>query len=193
MPSGGPRYPELDVHYVSQVSASDVATLLDELSHDFWGIRIYKENWRPAAGGLGNPESAIQIAIVVVAGGFLKELGADVYRKTRALLWERYTAWRNRKESVFLYHPLSVVYGSAAAGFYFVFEAGLSREDFDKALASISQSLAATEFPESNPSPWWYEFAFDSETGTWRLVYQEVAGEIRMDERNYKPFAIADG
>jgi len=160
-----------------------MAPLVDELSKDFWGIRVYKENWRPAAGGLGIPEAAVEIAVAVAAVGFLKELGADLYKATRKLLWERYKSWRNANDATILYRPLSVIFGEAAAGYYFTFEAGLTQAEFDVALRSVGSVIAENEPIEEHPGPWWYEFSFDATRYQWHVVYKEIGGHILLDER----------
>ncbi len=114
----------------------------------------------PALGLPDFPQAVVLLVIFNPASvAFLAELGKDVYRGFRAALFATYSRIVETKEQR-LYSPLGLEYDR----FVFAFEAGLTADDFERALADLNIQRASTDRGE-------YVYTFltwDMQTRAWK-------------------------
>lgn len=186
------RYPDtLHVACIREVQLGDVADLVDDLATDYvGGATVRRETFRTASGGPGMAGAALMLIRGLTAKGILSELGKDAYRKTRDLLWQTYQKLRAYHTPSGYFFPLSVVLGKSAEGVYFIYGDGRSRADFENALMTMGH--AADDVKDRLPGEtddahmWWVEFRYDTASGAWELVHDEVDGQIRF-AREWEP------
>ena len=149
------KFDTVRVSYQREVPTEALIDLIDELSQDFLTVSTTRQNLRIAASGLA-PDVGVVLILGggIIATGFLAELGKDLYRGLRAVLFRVYNAVRIGITPSGRVWPfaISVDLGEPVGPMYFMLEEGLTEEQFSQALTLIP--LAMRELAEQvTPSP----------------------------------------
>ena len=138
------RFDTIRIGYEKEVPTQKLVELIDELSQDFMTVVSCRRNFRIAASGLA-PDVGVVLVLGggVIATGFLAELGKDLYRGLRAVLFRVYNAVRIGITPSGRVWPfaINVDLGEPVGPMYFMLEEGLTEEQFSEALTLIPTAM----------------------------------------------------
>jgi hypothetical protein len=145
------RFDTIRIGYEKEVPTQKLVELVDELSQDFLTVETCRSNFRIGASGL-TPDVGVVLILGggAVAGGFLAELGKDLYRELRGVLFRVYNSLRIGITPSGRVWPLAidVHLGEPVGRMYFMLEEDLTEEQFREALTLIPTAMS--EFAEQS-------------------------------------------
>jgi len=139
------RFDTVRIGYEKEVPTQKLVELVDELSQDFLTVETCRRNFRIAASGLAPDVGVVLIlGAGAVAGGFLAELGKDLYRELRGVLFRVYNSVRIGITPSGRVWPLAinVDLGEPVGPMYFMLEEGLTEEQLSEALTLIPTDMS---------------------------------------------------
>jgi len=168
------RFDSITIGYEKEVSTQKLVELVEELSQDFMTVVTCRHNFRIAASGLA-PDVGVVLVIGcgTIAAGFLHELGRDLYRGLRAVLFRAYDAVRIGITPSGRVWPfaISVDLGEPVGPMYFMLEEGLTEEQFSQALTLIPLAMRelAEQVTPSPPNPLCPVAKYDPDQNRWYI------------------------
>ena len=119
-----------------EVPTQHLVERIDELSRDFLTVEVVRRNHRGGVGGL-TPAVGVAVVLGAVAASFLAEMGKDLYKTLRGVLFRLYDRTRIGTTASGRVWPLGIV----APSILFLLEEGLNEEQFSEALGSIPSAM----------------------------------------------------
>lgn len=172
------------ITYEREVPTSELADFVDSLTPYTYAVTLRRLNFRTAAGGIGTLEAAVMFAIALTSSGFLKEVGADLYKETKAALLGLYRKLTQLNTPSGRFQPLGVTVAGDGFDARFIFTEGLTDDEF---MASFSQipDVARSLAVELGPGdPEWraiVEYERDAD-GSWVKRFHEGIPHRPNDE-----------
>jgi hypothetical protein len=152
------RFGTVRLSYQREIPTQSLIPLIDDLSEEFLTVETSRQNLRIAASGL-SPD--VGVILTVGAGAlavtYLSELGKDLYQGTRALFFRIYDSIKLGITASGRVWPFGIDVGLEGdhPSILFMFDEGLSEQEFQEGLALIPAALGElAEFanpPEDNP------------------------------------------
>jgi len=125
-----------------EVPTQRLVELIDELSRDFLTVEVVRRNYRGGVGGL-TPAVGVAVVLGAVAASFLAEMGKDLYKTLRGVLFRLYDRTRIGTTASGRVWPLGIVAQpeTPKASVLFLLDEGLNERQFSEALGSIPSAM----------------------------------------------------
>jgi len=162
------------VCYQKEVPTKDLVDLVEELSNDFMTVETSRQNFRIAASGLA-PDVGVVVVLGVgaVAVGFLNQLGKDLYRGLRRVIFRLYDSIRLGATGTGRVWPFAIRVGfeEQTPPIFFILDEGLTEQQFEEAVVAIPTALQplSQQFHPSVPHSLQPVARYDVERKAWYL------------------------